>query len=64
MRWVHWDLTFALTSIESAMPLIRHNFTANQNLYESVSLTSETLDWEDDHTLLVSKYELGHDIIL
>lgn len=46
------------------MPLIKHNFTTNQNLYESVSLTSETLDWEDDHTLLISKYELGHDIIM
>lgn len=46
------------------MPLIKHNFTENQNLYQSVSLTSETLDWEDDHTLLISKYELGHDIIM
>lgn len=46
------------------MPLINHNFTANQNLYQHVSLTSETLDWEDDHTLLISKYELGHDIIM
>lgn len=46
------------------MPLINHNFSQNEGLYRSISLTSEALDWEDDHTLLASKFELGHDVIL